>query len=123
MIYHGKGALDQFLHSISDLDNLFDEIVPEFDRRLIKARTFKYKKEMHRLVQNIIGPALSVFETGKMMKTLERCANLWDIYDHLTTSAKEMGIYEKFLLQEAAGNIIYRLVSNAEYANKSGPEN
>jgi len=123
VIYHGRGAFDRFIYSISDFNDLFNEIVPEFDRGLIKARTIKYKKEMHPVVQNIIGPALTVFETRKMMKALERCTNLWDIYDHLTTSAKNMGVYKKFLLQEAAGNIICQLVRNPQEADNSGLKN
>ncbi|MCK6605283.1 MAG: hypothetical protein L6Q59_10340 [Ignavibacteriaceae bacterium] len=123
IFFHGRDAFKKFCDSVCGIESFFDEIVPEFDRGLIKARTIKYKKEMHPLVQNIIGPALTVFETRKMMKALERCTNLWEIYDHLTTSAKEMGIYEKFLLQEAAGNIICQLVRNPQEADKSGPEN
>lgn len=114
IFYHGPEAFRKFRDSIRGFESFFNEIVPEFDRGLIKARTIKYEKKMHPIVQNLIGPALPVLETKEMMRALERCTNLWEIYDHLTTSAKNMVIYKKFLLQEAAGNIIYRLVRNAE---------
>lgn len=114
IFYHGTGAFNQFRASIIGVDDFLNDIVPVFDRGLIKARTVEYEKKLHPIVKNLIGPALSVFETKEMMRELERCKNLWEIYDYLTTRAKSMGIYTKYLLQEAAGNIISRLVRKAE---------
>lgn len=114
LIYHGKDALSNFNHSISDLEHLFDDLVSDFDKGLVKARTIKYEKKLHPMVRNLIAPALSVYETKDMMGKLEGCKNIWEVYDHVTTSAKTPDLYKNFLLQEAAGNIITRLVKKTE---------
>lgn len=114
LFYHGPGAFWKFRNSIEGFEEHFNTFIPEFDRGLIKARTIKYEKQFKTTVRYLIGPALSVYDTKEMMKQLERCGNLWEVYDHLTTAAKNYDIYQKFLLQEAAGNIITRLVMRKE---------
>jgi len=114
LTYHRLGSFRQFSSSISDFEDLFEGVVQELDKGLIKSKTIKYEKKLQPIVKSLISPALSVYETKDMMEKLEVCKNIWEVYDHLTTSAKTPDLYKNFLLQEAAGNIITRFSRKTE---------
>jgi hypothetical protein len=114
LTYHRLGSFMQFCSNLSDFEDLFEGVVQDLDRGLMKTRTIKYNKNLSPIVKSLISPALSVYETKEMMDQLEGCNNIWEVYDHLTTSAKTPDLYKNFLLQEAAGNIISRFGRKAE---------
>lgn len=119
IFYHGPGAFRKFSDSVQGFEEQFNDMVPEFDRGLVKARGIEFAEKLHPGVKLLIGPALSVYESKEMMKSLARCKNLWEVYDHLTTTAKNHEIYQKFLLQEAAGRIITQMVLKGNFSGEA----
>lgn len=107
--YHNGGGLQGFMKSLESFSTDFGKWVSNFEIDLKESRRTNYDERVARRVKDIISKVMTVYETKDLMKSLEKSETVWHVYDRLTTRAKTLHTYERFLLEEAAGSVISQL--------------